>query len=154
MGVKLKTHHKAKLLSLLLFILILWPPCHYILVQRFRLNPWSFAGWAMYCMPNPSIGVEVLAGVKRQRINQSPELTAKILSYAKSRKNLGNLSVPDDLAESVRQEHDLAVVIIRVDEVGLNVASSRIEKLSYIEYEYHRQKNEMILKRVTNIIGK
>lgn len=50
-----------------------WPLAHYALVRTFDLNPWRFAGFAMYSVPRPALQArEVLMGEDASHLRPVP----------------------------------------------------------------------------------
>ncbi|MDF1667420.1 MAG: hypothetical protein P1V97_37085, partial [Planctomycetota bacterium] len=54
-------------------------------------------------------------------IGLDPTLSTKLVRFAKNRKDLGQLKLPDKLAEYVLLHRATRRVVIRVEQVGLNI---------------------------------
>lgn len=128
---------RLRLVAALLLAFAIWPLCHYGLVQRFRMNPWKFGGWAMYTLHvfRPHIQVFALdEGTRTELFLTETKLreaaAARDLLESQSRE-WGLLAPPDDLGQILREELEpsegIEVVIRRftIDPVPGRVSATR-----------------------------
>lgn len=114
---------KRRLAAAVLIVFTAWPLLHYGLVQRYRLDPWKFGGWAMYTVINflPQIEVFAIRGGDRQQIglgsHNFPASRAAREALVFDAKFYGELADAEPLARAaaseVGDEVPIEVVITR-----------------------------------------
>ena len=133
---------KKRTLLGVLAALAIWPLVQHQLVRRYRVEPWKFAGWAMYARP-ANKGVMHITGVDRlgipvPRSRLSRRVRDASHEYERRRSYYGRLVSAEPLARLVFDEHPRVVhVTIAVDDFELSPVTDRFERVSDV-YEYDR----------------
>jgi len=103
---------KRRAVGIALLLLATWPLVHYQLVQRYDLDPWKFAGWAMYTRPSflPAVDVFELRDGERVKV---PLIGSRLEAAGREQERLREAALywgqwvdPDELARRAR--HGLA----------------------------------------------
>lgn len=122
---------KRNAVAALLLFALLWPFAQRALVARFGLDPWKFAGFAMYAAP--SLPVLVAVFVPRDgRLVLVDEATlpepvrARLDRFRVERLALGRLREPEDVARALLDARpDASGVMIVVQRTDLDRHSAR-----------------------------
>ena len=111
---------KRNLVAALLSLMVAWLPVHRWLVVRYEVNPWKFAGWAMYVAPPPVVEIEFLR-TDGDRLSPlpfretSPKHRDAVVKFLLRRGHAGNLVRPDGLVAEifavVPEADQLAIVV-------------------------------------------
>ncbi len=112
---------KRGLVATLIALYILWIPVHFLVAQRFEINPWKLCGLAMYATPQPRVAITLFevreGGLEPLWIEARVQDQQLYLDYMERRRQLGHLAPPDGLAEhlfALKPDVDhLAIVITR-----------------------------------------
>lgn len=139
----MSTAIKKRVLLLLLMLFALWPPAHHLLVLRYQLNPWKFAGWSMYCTPPNQVtvlAVDVGGAVRRPLpLAMAPPAVRRQLSiYHGTREQFGVFARPHRLANAIlRAEPRIRELVIVVDNLRLSPLDDRFRNSRDV-YRYSR----------------
>ncbi|MCA9512134.1 MAG: hypothetical protein KC560_15590 [Myxococcales bacterium] len=114
---------RKRAVAAMLLVFSLWPLAQHALVQRFRMNPWKFFGFAMYTthVLKPAVEVYALDGGRRLALpipeRELPEAEAERRRLRASSHHCGLLARPDRLARLVRDalapSEGVEVVVVR-----------------------------------------
>jgi len=137
--------NKQRIFGGVLVAMVLWLPLHRFLVVETQANPWKFAGWAMYALPQPSVRVEFFAvaadagELESLAVNQSvPPLRDPVVEFLTRRKHAGTLVRPDGLVASVFELYpDVELLAVVVSHVVLDPATAS-ETTKRFGYRYRR----------------
>lgn len=137
--------NKQRTLGGVLVAMVLWLPVHRFLVVEYQANPWKFAGWAMYALPQPAVRIEFFyaaaAGgeLRPLALDQTlPPLRDPVVSFLTRRKHAGTLVRPDDLAVQVFELFpEVELVAVVVSHVVLDPATAT-EVTRRFGYRYPR----------------
>ena len=128
---------KIRIVAAMLTAFAVWPLLHYRLVSRYGLDPWKFAGWAMYTAPSylPKVEIFELRDGVRVKI---PLIGARLEAAAATHQRFriealqwGRLASADALASQVRAglatREPIEIVITRffVDRNSDRVSATR-----------------------------
>ena len=128
---------KIRIVAAMLTAFTVWPLVHYQLVRRYGLDPWKFAGWAMYTSPTymPKVEIFELRDGVRVKI---PLIGARLAAAAATHERFrtealrwGSLASTDALASQVRvglaTREPIEIVITRffVDRESDRVSATR-----------------------------
>ncbi len=116
---------KQRIFGGVLIAMVLWLPVHRFLVVEYQANPWKFAGWAMYALPQPAVRVEFFgvasdSGELRPLVVDQtvPPMREAVVDFLTHRKHAGTLVRPDELADPVFELYPsvemLALVVTHV----------------------------------------
>ncbi len=128
------------LATLLLALVLVWPPIQHGLVRAYDLDAWAFFGWAMYAVPNLRVNVRAArleapaASRKELAADASPDWNAisvgsygALRAFAERRGRWGALLPPDTLARDLfRAQPDLPGILIRVRRWEISRETSRL----------------------------
>ena len=134
---------KQRIFAGVLMAMVLWLPVHRFLVVEYHANPWKFAGWAMYALPQPAVRIELFAadagGLRPLAVNQAvPPLREPVVEFLDRRKHAGTLVRPDGLVAPVFELHpEVEVLAVVVTYVVLDPATAR-EIPQRFGYRYRR----------------
>ena len=115
----------------------IWPACHFFVVQHYRMNPWKFAGWAMYSRHvfKPKLEVFLLDDGRRVELPLTePELREAAAlrdTFRRESREWGLLATPDALVSSIQSVFEpsegIEVVVQRfsIDPVPARVSVRR-----------------------------
>ena len=127
------TRARKRAVAAMLLAFALWPSLHYVLVQRYRMNPWKFFGWAMYTTHvfRPSVEVYALDGGQRVALpipgRELREAEAERARLRDRSREWGLLARPDRLArlvgDALAPSEGVEVVIERY---GIDPRSGRL----------------------------
>jgi hypothetical protein len=107
----LSARTKARVLSVALALLTLWPAVHIFLAVRHGLSPWKLAGWGMYASPRfGPLGLEISGRIDDEApwvklASPSPALREDARIFVARYRWLGGLTRPDALARTALREH-------------------------------------------------
>jgi len=114
---------KRRIVAAMLLAFAIWPLLHYSLVQRYGLEPWKFAGWAMYTVPRflPRVEVFELRDGRRVKIpligSRFEAAADELVRFRAGALSWGELAVPDEVERLARQALDtrepIEIVITR-----------------------------------------
>jgi len=122
---------KRRAVIVFLVFFTAWPLVHRALVAAFEINPWKLAGWAMFCVPNPSTKLRV-QGV-RHGLEVQVDLTDRdrleLNDYNLRRGILGALEPrPTELAEAILARHpELDGVVLFLSRYSLDPRTALLE---------------------------
>ena len=117
---------KRRLLVIWLVLFSLWPLGHHALVTHYRMNPWKLFGWAMYCVPNLPVRVE-LTTLEGAPLAHRDGMEERIDAFIERRRILGELAPPDALAASVLEsDPSLDGVEIAIERLELDPRTDTI----------------------------
>jgi len=126
-----------------LVVLALWPMLHIVMVERYDLNAWKFAGWGMYSAPQFPARVQLLCltsdevGVYELGTIQ-PAIEPEFRRFLRLRHGLRGLVEPDSLARALLRYYSaIDGVDIVVFQPKLNRRTGMIEEES-TTYRYRR----------------
>jgi hypothetical protein len=97
---------KRNIVHSVLVVLALWPMLHIVMVERYDLNAWKFAGWGMYSAPQFPARVQLLChtsdevGLYELRTIQ-PAVEPEFRRFLRLRHGLRGLVEPDALARAL-----------------------------------------------------
>lgn len=136
---------KARIAVAGLGLLFLWPFAHFRLVEEYRLDPWRFFGFAMYCRPTLPPGIDVTLVVDGRRVaypeEQWPADGRQILeAFRRDRKVLGTLRAPNRVASWIfrtRPDADELVLVVRHPRIDRETGLLLEDELPY-RYERPR----------------
>ena len=135
------------LATLLLALVLVWPPIQHGLVRAYDLDAWAFFGWAMYAVPNLRVNVraarlEAPAASRKEPAASGMEPAADarpdwnaitvgsydaLRTFAERRGRWGALLPPDTLARDLfRAQPDLPGILIRVRRWEISRETSRL----------------------------
>lgn len=122
---------KRLVLAAALLALALWPLAHRALVVHYRLTPWRFFGWAMYCAPRlpvvVSIQVDTGGGPVAVTGADNRRLRHALRRFTRRRGVWGRLARPDALAALALAAHpDGAAAAVTVERRFLDPTTARI----------------------------
>ena len=117
-----------------LVLLLLWPALHRVLVQRYRLSPWKYGAWAMYCIHTPRFQVTLEA--EGQRLPLPPVPAARLKAYTTARGLWGRLAPPDMLAAEVAARSSFRSVEISIYEINVRAEDARVGAVDAWRYTY------------------
>jgi hypothetical protein len=133
---------RAKQRTVFVFLVLLaaWPLVHRSLVHSWRVDPWSFGGWAMYCTPHLDLRVGASAEHRGRPVARPLPAAAgpAAIAFGERRMYHGRFALPDELARTVLDgmpEADGVTVLIERRE--LDPRSARIWS-DVEEYRYER----------------
>jgi hypothetical protein len=134
---------RAKQRSVFAFLLILaaWPLVHRGLVQAYRIDPWSFGGWAMYCTPRLDlrIGASAYRGGRPLGVPVPGSVGSYAVSFGERRMYFGRFVTPDDLAERVLEAMPAADAVgVLIERRTLDPRTARIRS-DVEEYRHERE---------------
>jgi len=114
---------RKRLVAAMLVAFSVWPALHYAMVQRYRMNPWKFFGFAMYTthVLEPTVEVYALDGGKRIALpipdRELPQAEAERRRLRARSKQFGLWASPDRLArlvaEGLAPSEGVEVVVVR-----------------------------------------
>lgn len=124
---------RRRLVGALLAVFAVWPLVHYELVARYELDPWKFAGWAMYLRPTFLPRVEVFELREGTRV-KTPLIGRRLEAAGREAERMrrealywGALADPEPLALLARRglatREPIEIVITRF---SLDPASARV----------------------------
>jgi hypothetical protein len=134
---------RQRILGGVLAAMVLWLPVHRFLVVDYDANPWKFAGWAMYALPQPSVRVEFFAveadGLRPLAVDQTvPPFRDPVVDFLTRRKHAGALVRPDELTAPVFELYpDVETLAVVVTHVVVDPATAR-EVPKRFGYRYRR----------------
>jgi hypothetical protein len=135
------------LATLLLALVLVWPPIQHGLARTYDLDAWAFFGWAMYAVPNLRVNVRAArleapaaslrapaASLRAPAADASPDWNAisvgsydALRAFAERRGRWGALLPPDTLARDLfRAQPDLPGILIRVRRWQISRETSRL----------------------------
>ncbi len=142
------------LATLLLALVLVWPPIQHGLARTYDLDAWAFFGWAMYAVPNLRVNVRAArleapaapltapaaslrapaASLREPATDASPDWNAisvgsydALRAFAERRGRWGTLLLPDTLARDLfRAQPDLPGILIRVRRWQISRETSRL----------------------------
>jgi hypothetical protein len=128
---------RRRVVAGLLVAFAAWPLAHYPLVRHYGLDPWKFAGWAMYIRPTFLPAVDVFEIRDGSRV-KTPLIGSRLAAAGAEQQRLraealrwGRLVDPDTLAalsrEGLRTDAPIEIVITRyeLDERSARVTTKR-----------------------------
>ena len=124
-------------------LLLAWPPAHHALVERYRLDPWKFFGFAMYCRPTLPVRVEARVLGARGWSDVEPRQMPRgaqmqWVSFVRARATMGDLRTPERLGGLIfRLRPRAREVVFVVTHARLEARSGRIVA-DAAEYRYER----------------
>jgi hypothetical protein len=123
---------KVRALQVAIALVLLWPFAHYALVQRYDVNPWKFAGWAMYSRLGPQAHVSV-RGIERGTEHEIDLASAPAdvqnaaQQYQWRTRQYGVLVRPDALARATLKAFaNLDAVVIRRESPFIDPGTDRL----------------------------
>jgi hypothetical protein len=134
---------KARVAVAGLVLLLVWPPVHHALVERYRIDPWKYFGFAMYCRPTLPIRLEAraLGTDARAKVDPRelpPEAQREWVAFLRERATFGQLRTPRTLADRIfRLRPGTNEVVLVVTHARLEPGSGRIVA-DPTEYRYAR----------------
>ena len=123
--------------------LFLWPFAHYAIVTTKHMSPWKYCGFAMYCVPNLPVSIDLfvregadwiaLPGSALPRDGQQ-----LVASYCNARRLAGTLGEPSAVAAWLfRTRPHLDALRIVVRQQALERRTGLVTEQSF-EYPYER----------------
>ena len=115
---------RQKAVLSVLVALVVWPLIHIFLVHQFDVNPWKLAGWGMYATPftpGPRVHLYELGEGEPRRlelrevVDESVEIRESLSEFLKRRAVFGRLAEPEELAQLVLAEREVAHLLVRVE---------------------------------------
>ena len=97
----MKLEHRRRLMLLALSLVACWPVGHYVLVDRYLVNPWELGGFAMYVQPNQPI--EVKLRMPGGEFVECEQLGAACHAYRQQAQTLGLLANAEMLIVALRR---------------------------------------------------
>ena len=116
---------RRRIVAGLIVLYLVWPLIQQQLVRVYRVDPWKFAGWAMYTAPNARVrihlfGVDTTEQVVHLSWRMSSGLRSAVSEYAHSRRTLGLFVQPEPIANQLLIDRpDFREWTIVVEQVGL-----------------------------------
>jgi hypothetical protein len=123
--------------------LLAWPFAHYALVTRHHLSPWKYCGFAMYCVPNLPVSVELRVKNGDAWTQLSPATLPVdgqrlLASYCRERRLVGTLGAPTVVAGWLfRTRPALNELVVVVKHQILEPDTGRVGERTF-EYPYVR----------------
>lgn len=116
---RIDVRRKKAAVATLLACLTAWPLVHHGVTRHFRMDPWSFFGFAMYTVPRPRLSVSILAGRDGVMlpIDETPAVRAAMIRHLKRRAYWGDWLAEEGLVRELRrlrpELEDLEIVVKR-----------------------------------------
>lgn len=152
----MKYETKQRVLLIGLWIMVVWPTIHHVLVRTTDISPWKFFGWAMYCVPSPIVQVNPL-GLMRdpdgkievfslQKVTvpvaDRPRLEKTYKAFGLRRPHLGKFARPNEFAAALlaayrsHQGRKLDGIRVVVRHYEVDRATARLVALEPDVYDY------------------
>jgi len=136
---------KRSLIMTMLTVLAVWPLVHRVLIPWLDISPWKGFGWAMYCVPERVVLIEVTTWptdrfpLDEVDLNVSPALVRAHGLAIRRRQVLGRWAPPDALARAILAgQPTLSRIEIAIEERGLDRKTARIVVTGGTRFEYDR----------------
>jgi hypothetical protein len=132
---------KRRTVAALLVVFAVWPLAHYFVVAHYGLDPWKFAGWAMYTQPSFLPTVEVFELREGARV-KTPLIGSRLEPAAAEQRRLreaalrwGRLVDTDELAALARaglgtnEPLEIVITRFRIDRRSARLTATRTSYL-------------------------
>lgn len=129
---------RRRLLVAFLALFAAWPPLHFLLVQRYEINPWKFAGWAMYARPPARVSVSLAGEGPSGPVAVRPVPRGELEEFRLARVHFGRMARPDRLALALfRRDPRLRRLAVRVTALHLVAGADRLRSSRQL-FDYRR----------------
>lgn len=107
---------KQGLASGLLLLFIVWPIGHRVFSEVYLINPWKYFGWAMYCVPAPGAGTNILIKEDNQwrNISGTRPMIPLIKEFNFKKANRGKLQGGEELLQQVYEQISFPVEELQI----------------------------------------
>ncbi len=128
---------KQRLVCAFLVVFALWPLAHRALVASQSINPWRYAGWAMYCTPKLPVEVALVPERDGQPVDLDlPQpVRDKASRFADRRAVAGRFADPRALAGFALDSMEIDSVVVTLEHSRLDPRTDRVAaRREYLRY--------------------